>query len=64
MDELCVRAHRDDLCPYRLEILMLLCQSGKFGCSDKGKVSRIEEKHGPFLVRPQFCQADLSKIAL
>jgi hypothetical protein len=62
MDELGVCAHRDDLGIDRLEILMLLCQSGKFCRSDKREISRIEKEHRPFLVCLQGCQADLSEV--
>jgi len=64
VDELRVGTHRNELSPKRREIPLLLCQSSKLGCSDKGKISRIKEEHGPLLARLYFCQADLAEIAL
>jgi len=47
MDELRVPADRDDLGAFFDELIVPLCQSGKFGSSDEGEIRRIEEQHCP-----------------
>lgn len=49
MHELGVFAYCDDLGTGLPELLLQLCQSRKFGGSDKGKIRRIEKQHRPFL---------------
>jgi hypothetical protein len=41
---------------------ILLCQSSKFGRSDKGEVGGIEEKNGPFALGLDFIQADHAEV--
>ena len=62
MYEFGISAYRDDLGTGFFECFMLLCQSSELGCSDKGKVRRIEEQNRPFLCRFQSSEADLAKI--
>ncbi len=58
MDEFGICADSYQFCTKGLKILMLLCQSSKFGCSDKGEIGRIEEQHCPLLICLQFSKAD------
>ena len=62
MNELCVCAYRNDLCASLLELVIPLCQSGKFGGSNEGEVGGIEEQHGPFFRGFQLLQADLAEV--
>lgn len=62
MYEFGISAYRNDLGAGFFECFILLCQSSELGCSDKGKVSRIEEQNCPFLRRFQSSEADLAKI--
>ena len=64
MNELCVRAYRDDLCARLLELIILLCQSSEFSSSDKSKISRIEKKYGPFIVFLQRLETYFAEVAL
>jgi hypothetical protein len=59
-----ISAYRNDLGAGFFECFILLCQSSELGCSDKGKVSRIEEQNCPLLRRFLRGEADLAKIAL
>lgn len=63
MYEFGISAYCNDLSAGFFECFILLCQSSELGCSDKGKVSRIEEQNCPFLRRFQSSEADLAKIA-
>jgi len=51
MYEFGISAYSNDLGAGFLESFILLCQSSELGCSDKGKVRRIEEKDCPLLRR-------------
>jgi hypothetical protein len=57
-----ISAYRNDLGTGFLECFILLCQSSELGCSDKGKVRRIEEQNCPFIRRFLCGEAYLAKI--
>jgi hypothetical protein len=62
VDELRVPAHGDHFGPQGAELVIPLCQSGKFGGSDESEVGGIEEQHGPFFRGFQLLQADLAEV--
>lgn len=62
MYEFRISAYSNDLGAGFLESFILLCQSSELGCSDKGKIRRIEEQNCPFLRRFLCGEADLAKI--
>jgi hypothetical protein len=62
MHELGISAYRNDLGTGFFECFILLCQSSELGCSNKGKVRRIEEQNRPLLRRFLRGEADLAKI--
>ena len=57
-----ISAYRNDISAGFFECFILLCQSSELGCSDKGKVSMIEEQNCPFLRCFLCSEAKLAKI--
>src|SRR3990172_9704468 len=62
VDKLGIGADRYHLGSHLFEPVVLLCQSSKFGCSDKCKVRRIEKEESPLLVCHLGLKADLAEI--
>jgi len=60
--ELGVPAYGNDLGAEFFEFRILLRQSSKFRCSDKGEIGRVKEKDRPFLCSLQAREADLAEI--
>ena len=50
MHKLCIGAHGYNLATHALEAVVLLCQSSKLGCSDKGEVCGVKEQDAPLTV--------------
>jgi len=63
MNELCIGADRNDFGTGFFEGCILLCQSSKFRCSDKGKIGRIEKEDGPLFGSFLRGKADLAEIS-
>jgi hypothetical protein len=63
VNELGIGAYRNDFGTGFFEGCVLLCQSSKFSCSDKGKIRGIEEEDGPQLGSFLGGQADLAEIS-
>jgi hypothetical protein len=63
MNELGVGADRNDFGTGLFEGCVLLCQSSKFRCSDKGEICGIEEENGPLFGGLLGGQTDFAEIS-
>jgi hypothetical protein len=63
VNELGIGADGNDFCTGFFEGCVLLCQSSKFRCSDKGEIGRIEEEYGPLFGGFLGGQTDFAKIS-
>jgi hypothetical protein len=64
VDKFGVGAYGNDFCTQLFKLLILLRQSSKLGCSDKGKVGRVKKENRPFLGGFQPGKTDFREISL